>query len=246
MAVLCGIVAGLYYQFTPHDFWVAFFLQVGGVSLALAVAYFFFEHRALSRQRRIDDLVTSSINGLRVAAEGAVMAIADQWKQNSYKSLESTPPPNVDTYENVSEWVLQIAKERPFEPTDYSPDMDTYGSLHWVFWRFADLASHCARTLRAIGPALMESGALVRAISDLERHILSEKASWEGFWERYKDPNKDLPAEAYYNLLSLGVRISQFIEILNDREHYGDPRYDAANRFRPLVFWRSPEWGMER
>ena len=188
-------------------------------------------------------LVEWSIERLRNTARHAIEITAEQWQRHPARHRECGSNPEQINYAKARKWVLTIAGNRYATLGGYSTEMDSYGSLHWVFRKFEELAAYCTQTIRTIGPALIESGSLMRAIVELESCIHSEKYVWDEFRIRAEDPNAPLPGEANYNLLSLAVRTVRFIDVLEDEDHYRDPDHDALNQYNQPVFWRSAKWG---
>ena len=188
-------------------------------------------------------LVEWSIDRLRSAATNAVVTTAEEWQAHPGRYSEYGQTPRHLTYAEARKWILKMVGERRIDPVQYPKGMDTYGSLHWVFGRFEELAEHCAQTIRTIGPALIESGALVRAIVELEDYIRIEKSVWNEFRRRTNDELTRLPGQANYNLLSVATQVVRFIDVLDDEDHYGDPEHDALSPHRRASLWYSGEWG---
>ena len=109
-------------------------------------------------------------------ARHAVVTTAKQWQEHPGRCREYGSEPNDLGYIEAREWVLKIVSERRLDPIEYPAGMDSYGSLYWVFKNFEELAAYCTQTIRTIGPALIESGALVRAIVEMENCIHLEKS----------------------------------------------------------------------
>ena len=188
-------------------------------------------------------LVEWSIDRLHNMARAAVVTAAEQWHEHPGRHRQLGSGPGIDNYLAAREWVAKEVGERTVELARYPAGMDSYGSLYWVFRRFEELAELCARTIRTIGPALVESGALVRAIADMEECILAEKSVWDGFRLRMADELSLLPGEANYNILSLAARTVSFVDVLDDEDGYGDPDHGALAPHRRPVVLRSQEWG---
>ena len=192
---------------------------------------------------RTPRLVEWSLNRLKTMARHAVVATAEHWRSHPRPSGTYEVHHNPLDYSKARDWVLRTVDQRTAGLNDYPPGMDSYGSLSHVFTRFENLLSSCAQTIRTIGPALIESGALVRAIVELEDYIDSEKIIWDGFQIRMDGQNTPLPGEANFNLLSVAARTIRFIDVLEDEDQYGNPDHRIFSPFQLPVRWRSPEWG---
>ena len=188
-------------------------------------------------------LVEWSIDRLRNTARNAIVNTAEQWQRHPRRSHEFGSHPKNLSYDEARDWVLQTVRERYATLDGYPEGMDSHRSLYWVFRNFEELATYCARTIRTIGPALIEFGALSRAIDDIEECIRFEKSVWDEFQTRTGDPRTPLPGEANYNLLSIAARTVSFIEVLDNEEHYRDPDHAALSPYGGPVFWRSEKWG---
>ena len=188
-------------------------------------------------------LVEWSIDRLRDTARNAIVNTAEQWQRHPRRSREFGSHPKDLNYDEARDWVLRTVRERYATLDGYPEGMDSHGSLYWVFKNFEELATYCTRTIRTIGSALVESGALLRAIDEIEECISLEKSVWDEFQIRTGDPRTPLPGEANYNLLSIAARTVSFIEVLDDEEHYWDPDHAALSRYRRPVHWRSEKWG---
>ena len=188
-------------------------------------------------------LVEWSIDRLRNMARGAVETTAEQWLGHPGRKHEYDLIPDHLGYTEARACILLIVGKRHLDEAEFPTGIDSYGSLHWVFRSFERLSEYCTQTIRTIGPSLIESGALMRAIVEIESSINFEKRVWDEFWLRKGDELTPLPGQANYNLLSLAVKAVRFVDVLEDEDHYGDPDYDSWNRFPQITFWRSPEWG---
>ncbi len=191
-------------------------------------------------------IVEWSIDRLRNMAKGAVKTTAEQWQGHPGRFHQYGSSPKHLSYPEARDGILQIVSKRHIDEAEFPTGMDSYGSLHWVFRSFEGLAEYCTQTIRTIGPALIESGALMRAIVEIESSIIYEKGVWDEFRLRADNPLTPLPGQANYNLLSLAIKAVRFVDVLEDEDHYGDPDYDSWNRFPQITFWRSPEWGRWR
>lgn len=188
-------------------------------------------------------LVEWSIHRLHNMATNAVVKTAEQWQQHPRRSREYGSHPKNLSYDEARHWVLQTVKERYATLDGHPEGMNSHGSLYWVFRNFEELATYCTRTIRTIGPALVESGALLRAIDEIEECISAEKSVWDEFQTRTGDPRTPLPGEANYNLLSIAARTVSFIEVLDDEEHYWDPDHPALSQYSRPFLHRSEKWG---
>lgn len=188
-------------------------------------------------------LVEWSIKRLRNISKNAIVTTAEQWQRHPRRHIEYGSRPRQVGYEEAREWVTEMVEKRYATLDGYPSGMDSYASLHWVFRRFEELAECCAQTIRTIGPALIESGALMRALVEMESSINFEKSAWEGFRLRMDGPGTPLPGETHYNMLSLAMRAVRFVEVLDDSDNYGDPDHEALNSTRQPLFQRSVNWG---
>ena len=213
--------AAVLFEYTNHTFLSSSLLQAAGVFLALAIAYFFFEHRSQARQKKIDVTVHWSIDRLRSLAKAGIIEVVQQWVQhpsrrNLYGSSNNRP-----TYEQARTFVL----ERPGFLTGYKNETNYFRTLNWVFKRFDELGSACDQSFRTIGPGLMEYGALIRAMSNLEHYVETEKRVWEEFRIRMSDRYSPLPGEANYNLLAIAELAIRLVDVIDSKDLKGDPEY---------------------
>ena len=241
-SLICWLAAAFYFEFTDHALIISTLLQAAGVLLALAVAYLFFEHHSQVRQKKIDATVNWTVDSLRTLARNAVITAAQQWKEHPYRHSEYGSEKGVPTYQEARGFVLGRSRLL----TNYVGEIDSYGSLYWVFMRFEELASYCGQSFRTVGPALMEFGALMRAMVNLEAGVESEKRVWEEFQIRMNSPNSPLPQEASYNLLVVAELTIRLVDVFDSKDRIGNPEYEAARRFTPEVFKRSHQWGKWR
>ena len=188
-------------------------------------------------------LVEWSIDRLRNIARNAIVNTVEQWQRHPRRSSEYGPHPKNLKYDEARDWVLRMVRERYATLDGYPDGMDSYGSLYWIFKNFEELATYCTQTIRTIGSALIESGALLRAIAEMEECINFETNVWDEFRIRTGDPRTPLPGEAHYNLLSVAARTVRFIEVLDDEEHYWDPDHVALSPYNRPLFQRSEKWG---
>ena len=179
----------------------------------------------------IDDLRSLSTNGVIVAVQ--------QWREHPYRHNQFGTQRRPPTSEEARKFVL----ERSRSLDDYSGGIDSYGSLHWVFKRFEELASYCGQMFRTVGPSLIEYGALIRAMINVEDYVNREKRVWEEFRIRTANRNTPLPVEASYNLLVIAEVAIRLGDVLDSENLMGDSEYEARRRFAPEVLRRSNEWG---
>ena len=184
-------------------------------------------------------LVEWSTSHLRTMATNAILTTAQDWRGHPYRHAEYGAQKRLTTYEEARDWVLG----RSLLVTDYTSGINSYGSLHWVFTQFEELALLCTRTIRTVGSALIEYGALMQAMLILEENVESERVVWEEFRMRVDSPNSPLPVEASFNLLAIAALTVRFVYVIDDKEHIGDPNYDSMRRFQPAILRRSDQWG---
>lgn len=235
----CGITAAVYFEKSDHEFIIAAFRQAAAVFLALTLAYFFFESRAQTRQRRIDETVKSSVDLLRNLATSAVITATGQWwdKPEGHDSYGLTNGPKL--YQEARDLVIF----RSHQLEDYPNNRHSLGSLDWVFRRFEHVVLYSRQMIQTVQPGLVEYGALIRAMVDLEKNILSEKQVWEEFQLRVESRQVPMPSEAGYNLFSIAELTVRLIDVLDSKELKGDPEYEAGRKLVPETFWRSRDWG---
>ena len=238
--VLCWSAAAVLSEYAGHGFIIASLIQCAGILLALAAAYFFFEHRSQVRQKRIDLAVDWAVGRLRSLAIRTVTTAVEQWQEHPHRRGEYGAHNTAKTFEEARTFVVS----RSHSISDYDTGSDSFDSLHWVFRNFEELASYCGQAFRIIGPALMEFGALIRAMLNLEGSVRSEKRIWEEFRTRMNDT--PLPREASYNLLVVAELAIRLIDVLDSKNLSGDPEYEHTRRFTPAVLWRSQQWGQWR
>ena len=188
-------------------------------------------------------LVEWSINRLRTLSKNAVMDTAEQWQRHPHREDEYDLGSKRLRYPDASDWVVRMVRNRDSTLNGYPDEMDSYSSLHWVFKNFEQVAICCTHTIRTIGPALIESGALLRAIAEMEDDVGFEKKVWDEFLLRAGDPRTPLPGEAHYNLLTVAVRTVYFIEVLDDEDGYRNPEHPSLSRNGRSLFQRSKKWG---
>ena len=180
-----------------------------------------------------------SIDDLRSLATNAIVVAVQQWREHPYRHSQFGTQHRPPTYEEARKFVLE--RSRSF--TDYSSGVDSYGSLHWVFKRFEELASYCGQMFRTVGSSLIEYGALIRAMVNVEYYVDREKRVWEEFRIRTANPNAPLPAEYSYNLLVISEVAIRLVDVLGSENLVGDSEYEARRRFAPEVIRQSNEWG---
>lgn len=180
-----------------------------------------------------------SIDDLRSLGTNAVIVAVQQWREHPYRHRQFGTQHRAPTYEEARKFVLE--RSRSF--TDYSSGIDSYGSLHWVFKRFDELASYCGQMFRTVGPSLIEYGSLIRAMVNVENYVDREKRVWEEFRIRTANPNAPLPAEPSYNLLVIAEVAIRLVDVLDSENLAGDSEYEARRRFAPEVIRQSSEWG---
>ena len=191
-------------------------------------------------------LIEWSIIRLKNRAKNAIVTVAEEWQGHPARHREYGSGPKHLKYAEAREWVLRMVEGRYSNLTDYPAGLDSYGSLHWVFKGFEELGQYCTQTIRTIGPALIQSGALMRAIVEMESCIDFEQSVWEGFRLRMDHHNDPLPGEASYNLLSVAFRTVRFVDVLEDEERYRDPAHPILDQWPLPAFWRSEKWGAWR
>ena len=95
-------------------------------------------------------------------------------------------------------------------------------------------------------PGLVEYGALIRAMQNLEINVASEKQAWEEFPKNEENHQISIPSEAGYNLYSIAELTVRLIDVLDSKDFGGDPEYEARRKFAPELFYRSNNWGIWR
>ena len=242
-SLVCGTTAASIFQFLNYEkFITAAFLQISGVFLALALAYFFFEIRSQTRQQRIDETVGSSVALIRTLATSAVITATGKWwdKPPGHESYGPTNGPKV--YKEARELVLN----RSHLLKDYLSNVYGCEPEEWVFRKFDRLAFFCRRMIQTAQPGLVEYGALIRAMQNLEINVASEKQAWEEFPKNEENHQISIPSEAGYNLYSIAELTVRLIDVLDSKDFGGDPEYEARRKFAPELFYRSNNWGIWR
>ena len=239
----CFIAAALYFELSDHKFIIASFLQGAAVALALALAYFFFERRSHQRQKRIEDVMTESVKGLRERAASAVIT-ASGVTQHQPPGHDSFGP---NTEAKVYKQARQLVLDRSRQLFDYPNNLHHRGTLYWVVRRFEDLAFECSQMIRSLSPAIIEYGVLRRAILDFEGLVNTEAKVWDELYRRPPDQtDKSLPAEAEYNLMVLAEVIVRLVDVFDSENYVGDPEHEEVKKYAPPTFHRSSNWGLWR
>ena len=238
-SLICWSIAAALFEYTNHEFIISSLLQAAGVFLALAIAYFFFEHRSQARQAKIDATIELTVDQLRKLAEHAVITVVKQWKEHPCRHSEYGTQYQEPTYDEAREFVLK--RSRRLE--EYPSYIDSFDSLYWVFAMFENLALYSSQSFRTVGANLVEHSVLIREMVNLENRVESEKQAWQGFLVRTEDSNSPLPPEASYNLLAIAEAAVHLVDVLNSKDFSGDPEYEARRQFAPLVTRRSRQWG---
>lgn len=231
LSLLTFVLAGTgAYLLNRSDFWGSLFLQVGGVLLALALAYFFFEHHSYDRQRRVRDTIHLFTGHLRLMAVDAAVRSAEQILMDSDELVTIDRSKGNNRYERARELIMgQQWRIQHFSALSHS-----YDSLEWVMQRFSNMATFCGQTFRIIGPGIIEYGALIRALVNIEASTKSEQLAWEEFAKRKGAGTILLPAEAIYNLVALAKVAIQLVEIIDSR-NYAGPSGNGTNRANSIV-----------
>ena len=239
ICIACGATAAVVFEYSNHAFVYAALLQAAGVFLALAIAYLFFEHRTQVRQKKIETTVNWSIDRLGSLTKRAAIETVQQWMDHPARRSEYRTVRNALTYEKARRFILH----RPGFLTGYRSETNYFRTLNWVLRSFEEVASFCEQTNRTIGPGLMEYGALIRAMGNLEYYVETERRVWDGFSRRISDPNCPLPDEANYNLLVLAELAVRLADVIDSKGFIGDPEYEARRRYTAEARWYSGNWG---
>lgn len=242
----------------PLGFHISVLVQAAGVTLALLIAFLFFEHRTQLRQKRIDDSVRESTSELRNFATSVVITTAGKFFEKPLDHASYGPSNAQSVYREARSLVLD--EEPP------STEEAGFWDYLWIFRKFEQLADRCSQTIRLFILALVEYNTLVRHIGNFEVRVREEGQIWAEFqrlqpdrdhayhsWEETerkvpgrfpKPPFPDaLPPEALKNLLSLSRLAVHLVDVLDSPEYTGDPEYENRRRFAPELTWRSRRWG---
>ena len=191
-------------------------------------------------------LVELQIARLRNWAQRAIVNAAQQWSERPGRPGPVVSPTSSRDYTKARKWVSDMESYHKIDKEFYSNRMDSFGTLNWVFRSFQDLALECTRTIRLVGHALVDSGAVVRALVHVEETVASEKNVWDAFESRMEYSTDLLPGMANFNIVTLAMIAARFIDVLDDEEHYSDPDFDYARRFGGVAFWRGYTWDEQR
>ena len=238
-SLICWSMAAILFEFTNHEFIISSLLQASGVFLALAIAYFFFEHGSQVRQAKIDATMELTVDQLRKLAKRAVITVVQQWKEHPHRHNVYGTQYEAPTYDEAREFVL--GRSRRLE--EYPRDIDSFDSLYWVFAMFENLALYSSQSFRTVGPSLVEHSVLIREMRNLENFVEAEKQAWQGFVVRTGDANSPLPPEASYNLLAIAEAAVRLLDVLDSKDFGGDPEYEARRPFAQPVRRLSRQWG---
>ena len=180
-----------------------------------------------------------SLDYLRTLAKGAVTTAVQEWGYDRYRQIGHGAQYRIPSYKEAREFV--IGRSRLL--SEYTAGLDSYESLHWIFERFEELASYCSQMFRTVGPSLVEYGALIRAMVNVENYVEREKEVWREFLIRTDDHNAPLPAEAGYNLLVIAELAARLVDVLDSENLADDSEYEARRQFAPEAVYRSKQWG---
>ena len=180
------------------------------------------------------------IDPLHSLAGGAVISVAQQWREHPHRACEFTGPHQSMSYEAAREFALS----RSHTIDDYQDELDSYGSLDWVFKLFKEVAVQCNNVSELARPVLAAYQSLTQAIERLEVCIHAEEEIWDEFLKSAGHPNSPLPREASYNLLVMAELSVRLIDVLDSENLAGDREYEERIAIigSPLV-WRSIGWG---
>ena len=180
-----------------------------------------------------------AIDRLRSLARSAVEITFQQWREHPYRHNGHPLQNQRPSYEEARDFALR--RSRLLE--EYPNGIDSYGSLHYVFKKYEELASFCGQMFRTVGSGLLEYDVLIQAMIRLEDCVQAEKQVWSEFRMRTESPNTPLPAEASYNLLVIAELAVRLVDVLDSENMSEDPEYEFRRKYTPEVIRRSPQWG---
>ncbi|MYC38730.1 MAG: hypothetical protein F4X66_17740 [Chloroflexi bacterium] len=216
LALLAFVYSALLFELTNHEFLVAAFLQLAAVFLALAIAYFFFEHHNITRQSRIGQtfFVATSI------VKGRVMmfcpVLVEHWLAAQGRDLESPSVVPKLGFDGRFERARNYIADRGLGLDFYASPEETYESLYWIFRLFVWIADSCKEVVGSHGFVLAENGALLLAIQAYIDEVEREEKVWEAFRANNDIVQSTLPAEAVYNLFGIAHLAIKITEIADE------------------------------
>ena len=184
-----------------------------------------------------------ALDRLAVLSENAVLTAVRQWHENPYRQILYDAKIKDDVrfgmplYEDARAFILN----RSHIISKYESGVDSYDSLHWVFVRFEELAWYCTQMFRTVGSALVEYGALVRAMTNMENYVEKESRRWRNFLNE-KGADAPLPEPASYNLLTAAALAIRLVDVIKSENFSGDAEYEHTRMFAPEIHWQSREW----
>ncbi len=185
-----------------------------------------------------------AVDRLEALAKGAILTAVQHWHENPSRLVNYDERIREDVTFNALAYgearAFVLGRSRSIE--DYETGIDSYGSLYWVFQRFETLASYCGQMFRTIGSSLVEYGALIRAMLNLEGYVEHEGRAWENYRIRIGNPRSAIPREASFNLLVAAELSVRLVDVINSENFEGDADYEHRRDFAPEVRWESPEW----
>ena len=210
-AISSFITSAFLFEFTNHEFIIASLIQLAGVLLALSAAYFFFEHRAIARQRRIDETLGTATTGLRGSLMRVVSTTVISWDESFWE--ENEPSGSGDIEERFRE-ARECLRNRTLDFAHYEERRPAYSAIYWMLRRFVWSASHCRQTLGLLGEALTEHSSLILAMSTFVNAVDQENELWLRAMKQSGSDSTTLP-EALYNLLVLSDMAIQIVDIID-------------------------------
>ena len=205
------ITSALLFEFTNHDFIIASLIQLAGVLLALSAAYFFFEHRTIARQRKIDETLGTATTGLRGVLMKVVSTTVVSWDESFWE--ETKPSGSGDIEESFRE-ARECLRNRTLDFAHYEERRPSYSAVYWILRRFVRSASHCRQTLGLLGEALTEHSSLLLAMNSFAIAVDQENELWLRAMNQSGCDSTALP-EALYNLLVLTDMAIQIVDIID-------------------------------
>ena len=185
-----------------------------------------------------------SVDRLEALAKAAVLTAVQHWHENPSRHVNYDAKIRDDvrfnsvSYDQARAFLLGRSRSLG----DYETGIDSYDSLHWVFERFERLASYCGQMFRTVGPSLVEYGALIRAMINVEEYVEHEQKAWADYLARTDNLRAAIPNYASFNLLVAAELSIRLVDVLDSENFGGDSEYEHRREFAPEIYWQSPEW----
>ena len=178
-----------------------------------------------------------AVDRLEALAKAAVLTAVQHWHENPSRRVNYDVTIRDDVRFNSLSYdqarVFVLGRSRSIR--DYETGIDSYDSLHWVFERFEILESYCGQMFRTVGPSLVEYGALIRAMLNVEEYVAHEKKAWANYLDRTDDLGTAIPNYASFNLLVAAELSVRLVDVLHSESFEGDSDYEHRRQFAPEI-----------